>query len=428
MYLIRYLYKPGETSVPDTSKATYREIQVTYLTRRIPTNVAALLLALGVFISDATAAKPPSIADELFQFNGRVQYDYTSAQSDQGDASFSGGELRRIYVGGKGKLGKKISWYANAGIDDTGEVSTIAAFVNFRPWGKSTNFRAGQFKVPMSLDESTSSLFTSVLERAAFTDAFDYRLRLGLNMTHVGAKHTLSAGVFGGAVDDKPFSSGKVAAVRVTYTPIKQKKKVLHLATSLRYRESGDDKLLLRYDQKPYFHNVRSIVSSGRIGESDMTVGTELAYIGKSFWLAGERATTAVDCPSCTRQPAFDGHYVEAGWFFNGRRVYRNGRFVRPKVYRPITEGGTGAFSVMVRSDHLNLNDAELTGGSLNTWIIGADWWPTRHSRVSLNYFRVDAALGSSSSGLDPAFSALQSAGIGNEETSGVVLRLQYDF
>ncbi|PHQ58710.1 MAG: hypothetical protein COC03_08105 [Robiginitomaculum sp.] len=359
---------------------------------------------------------------------GRIQLDYTNANGSNSNADFNGLELRRAYIGAHGKIMRNVSYNIDVGVDENGKVTPIVAFVDWKPFKPNFRIRAGQFKSPMSLDESTSSRFTSTIERAAFTDSFNIQRRVGVGFVERGEKHTLSAGFFGGAIDHQPFASGRVIAARATFTPFLQKKKVVHLGASYRHRTDNKDKGPNRYTQRPYSHNTNPILSTGRIAESDTTIIGEAAWVNDKVWVAGEYAVNSAKCATCISDPSFNGYYAEVGMFFRGRKVYKNGKFNRPKVYDPVTEGGRGAFSVVARYDGLDLKDSAIDGGDLKTWILGADWYPTKNIRFGVNYFNSDADLGTSSSRLAPEFIALQVANIRKEKVKGFLIRAQYDF
>jgi phosphate-selective porin len=93
-----------------------------------------------------------------------------------------------------------------------------------------------------------------------------------------------------------------------------------------------------------------------------------------------------------------------------------------------VTEGGFGAVSVVARYDGIDLVSNDTNGGDLETIILGVDWWPTDYTRASLNWYRSDAMLGSSGSGLGTDFIALQTVGIPDEKVEGFMVRLQFDF
>ncbi len=385
--------------------------------------LSATALLLGAYGQSATAK------DNLtFIPQGRLQVDYNFVKASNSNASFNGVELRRAYIGARGKLAKNISYNVDVGVDETGKVTPIVAFVDWKPLSSGFRIRAGQFKTPMSLDESTSSRYTSTYERAAFTDSFNIQRRVGVGVIQRGEKYTVSAAVFGGAIDRQPFASGRVVAGRATFTPFLKKKEVVHFGAAFRHRTDNKDRGPNRYTQRPYSHITDPILSTGRIAESDTTFVGEAAWIKDKMWVAGEYAVNKAKCSTCISDPSFNGYYAEAGIFFRGRKVYKNGKFNQPKVYDPVTEGGKGALALVARYDGLDLKDTAVDGGDLKTWIIGADWYATRSVRFGVNYFNSDANLGTSSSRLAPEFVALQVANITKEKVSGFVFRAQYDF
>jgi len=153
--------------------------------------------------------------------------------------------------------------------------------------------------------------------------------------------------------------------------------------------------------------------------------------IYKNFWAAGEYGRLVANCVTCAANPGLDGYYLEVGVFLGGRRGYANGVFARPAVHRTIVKGGPGALALIVRYDVIDLADGApdraIDAGALKTIIVGAEWWPTAHAKISVNYFNADAALGDTASGLDPAFAAIVSTGATRDNVEGAILRLQLD-
>ncbi len=410
--------------------------------RSIKTSTIAIMLAFGIVgsgcasmnkITSLDAPRTKSKTDKKKSYltakiKGRVMVDYANTHAKNANFDMDEVELRRAYLGVGGKVGKRISYGLSGSISDTGDIGLVGATIDWKPKGTNLKFRAGQFKTPMSLDESTSSKYTSTFERAAFTDAVEINRRLGIGFYHTGKRHSLAAGVFGGNIEHQPFASGMAYAARATYNPIKKKRQTVHLGASVRHRTDNKDEGLIRYRQRPYTHVADRIISTGRIAESDVVVGAEAAIINKNFWAAGEYSATYANCSTCASDPNFDGYYAEAGMFFGGRKRYSGGSFDRPEVNKPINKGGLGAFSVVARYDNINLDDGSFRGGDLGTTIVGADWYPTDHTRFGINYFNGNAGLGTSGSGLGTEFNNLRLSGVTSEKVNGFIVRAQYDF
>lgn len=277
----------------------------------------------------------------------------------------------------------------------------------------------------------TSSRFISTLERAAFTDAFEFNRRLGATVNAKGGRYTLSAGVFGDNLEEDSLKEGLAAAARATFNPVKTDDTIVHLGGSLRYRQTGDTQVDFRYRQRPVSHIPGRIISTGRIADSDFFIGAEAAAIHKIFWAAGEYGVTFADCnaaAACIGDPTLDGAYGELGVFLGGKRGYKGGAFNRPGIDTPVSKGGKGALALVAHFDTIDLSGAGVDGGGYDSYTLGAEWWATKYTHVGVNLFKVDADLGGETSGLDSNFAALVTSGVRNEDVTGVIVRAQFDF
>lgn len=384
---------------------------------------AALWGAASAFCVPAAADTPTA------KFSGRVQLDYNLADADTADLDVSSGETRRIRLGVAGDFSHAIGYKAELHTDSSGDVSATDAYLDFR-LAPGWKVRAGQMKTPNALDEQTSSRFISTLERGGFTDAFGLDRRVGVMAMNSGDQHTLSVGVFGENLDADAVDGGTALAARGTYAFGLGEKDVVHLGASARYREQGDDSGLIRYRQRAFAHIPGRAISTGAIADSDTFVGLEAAAVVSNFWAAAEFGLTNAECAACAGgEMDLQGHYIEAGVFLAGRRVYSGGRFERPKVTTPLgEENGFGALALVARVDSLDQTADGVDGGELDTLVVGADWWPTDHVRLGINAFWSDVSLGTSTSGLDPAFASQVVLGTESDDVSGVVLRLQFDY
>jgi len=209
----------------------------------------------------------------------------------------------------------------------------------------------------------------------------------------------------------------------------------VHLGASFRYRNQGDDENLLEFRQRPFTENTDRIISTGNIAETDTFLQGEVIAQYKQFWVASEYAVTLANTDlgwlAGVGDPTFTGWYAETGFYIGGDRIYKKGKFDRPTVDRPVTKGGPGAFSGTIRYDTLDLNSSGIQGGTQDTVAVAADWWPTRYTRLSINYFYSNNSI----SGLTPGISGVDSAVVGlinqgvTEETlNGINVRLHFDF
>lgn len=348
---------------------------------------AASILVLGM-------ALPALAQDATLKVGGRVQLDYTLADLSAPDTDINDTEVRRARLNVSGQYGDSIKYKFEINKASGKSVNVEDAYLQFAPAGSKFKVKAGQFKTHNSLDEQTSSRFISALERSAFTDAFGFDRRVGVSVGTSGSTYTFDAGAFTTNLEeDGGTSEGHAFAARGTFNPVKTADSLVHLGASWRYRKTGDTSDDLRYRQRPYTHVAPSrIIDTGRFAESDNFLGAEAAVIHNNFWASGEYAMLDAKGSGVNPDADFGGYYGEIGVFFGGKKTYKGGKFNRPKVDNPVGQGGYGALSIVARYDQVDLQDAVYTG-KLETIVLGADWRPTKQTRLGINYFDSDAEM-----------------------------------
>ncbi len=367
------------------------------------------------------------------KLSGRAQLDYNQASADLGGGEWDEAEFRRGRAALTGNLLPRWKYKVEVELNGIDQGNLTDAWVQWTPKHEEFNIKIGQFKTANSLDELTSSRFISTLERSAYSDTFEFRRRMGVAITRNRDKYTVNAGAFIDSTSDRTDQGGYAIAVRGTYLPLKTEDALMHVGGSFRYRNAKGEDELIRYRQRPYTHVAGRIISTGKIADSDLFFGGEAAGLWKGAWVAGEYGLTFASCPVCDSDPNFSGGYMEAGMFFGGRKVYKKGKFDRPKVDRPFFDdghfkGGFGALSLVGRLDTVSLVDkGTINGGDYDAIVLGADWYPADWMRFGVNYFKVDSDIGDSTSGLDSTFASL--VGTGAEvKVDGFVARAQFDF
>ncbi len=378
---------------------------------------AVSALAISLAFTPIAAAQ-----DATIQIGGRLMLDYAIADIQNPDVDVTASEVRRARLFAKGKYGNAISYKFEFNHTTGGDFEVTDGFVQFAPENQNFKVKVGHFKTHNSLEEEASSRFISTIERGAFTDAFGLDRRIGVSVGTGGDNYTLNVGVYGENINnDDPKMDGKAIAARATYLPIKTDETLLHLGASWRYRDanSASD---LRYRQRPYAHvlsseNSEGVLSSGRIintgnfADSDNFYGAEGLVIHNNLWAAGEYAILDAKGSGTNPNGSFGGGYIEGGIVLGGRKTYKasGGTFNRMKVDNPFGSGGMGALALVARYDTIDLEDNGYTG-KLDTVILGADWWPTKQTRLRINYFDADATNGAA------------------ESAKGVTARVGFDF
>ncbi|MGZ8998545.1 MAG: OprO/OprP family phosphate-selective porin [Allosphingosinicella sp.] len=362
----------------------------------------------------APAAPPPQPTAEIrfrgapeirapggwsFKPRGRLQYDFGTVGSPDGvnDASLGfGNELRRARLGVEGTIPGGFGYVFEVDLADNA-VEITDAILTYKA-AESTTLTIGQHNSFQSMEELTSSRFTSFIERAAFTDAFNFERRVGVSATVASGDLVAQAGLFTDNITDlgNDENNGFSLDGRIVFAPELGNTR-LHLGASAHWRDLGDPAAAGapgRYRQRPrvHFTDVRFIATPPLPGENETGFGLEAALINGAFHAAAEAYWLRTDLVNVSSSRTFSGGYAEVGYYLTGEtRGYRHGRWDRTSVRRPVggEEGGFGALQVNFRYDYLDLNSAPTLGGVQNGLQASLIWIPTDYVRFLLNYGRM---------------------------------------
>lgn len=343
-----------------------------------------------------------------FKPRGRLMFDagFTNAPDSTGASDGFGNEVRRARLGASGDMPGGFGYKFE--VDFAGnEISVADAILSYE--NGPIEIAIGQHNNFQSLEELTSSLHTTFIERAAFTDAFGFERRLGASITYARGDVLAQAGVFTDNLEDTD-SKNRGADARIVFMP-KAGDTQLHFGGSFHYNDLDDPAAQLRYRQRPLVHfTTQRFIDTRSMGaDSETGYGLEAAAIAGRFHAAAEGYWQSVDMPGVADDPSFFGGYVEAGLFLtDDTRGYKGGKFDRTKPSSPIGEGGIGSVQFTLRYDHLDLNDAGIVGGRQAGYFAALVWKPTDYTALMLNYGRLqytDAILptasGDTSYGVD---------------------------
>ncbi|PZQ57033.1 MAG: hypothetical protein DI555_02605 [Novosphingobium pentaromativorans] len=341
--------------------------------------------------------------DRQFKVKGRIQADANyvgtpKGLDDQG-LGFSS-EMRRIRLGAEGAIGAGFDYKLELELSDNA-VDLVDTYVGYHkgPW----SIRLGNQNSFQSLDELTGDTSGSVMERAAFTDAFNFERRLGAAFQYNKGPWLAQAGVFtddigalandSDGVDGGDENNSYGLDGRLVYSP-KLGGFQLHFGGSAHYRRLGRlAESETRYRQRPYVHstNTRLIGTPAMNVAEEDHYGVEFAAIRGPWHAAAEyHALTAnrVDASTVT----FQGAYAETGIFLTkgDHRGYKEGIFRVEKPAHPMGEGGMGSLLFTLRYDWLDLNDRDIRGGTQNGYIAALVWEPIQNLRFNVNYALMD--------------------------------------
>ncbi|MBA3576911.1 MAG: hypothetical protein H0W39_04765 [Sphingomonas sp.] len=337
-----------------------------------------------------------------FKPRGRLQYDFGYVDGPRGydnpGLGFSN-EVRRARLGVEGGLPGDFGYKFEVDFA-SGDVEFADAYLSYNKGP--LELIVGQHNNFQSLEELTSSLHTSFIERAAFTDAFNFERRVGASAQWLKKDVLVQGGVFTDSVTDLNSIGDDNDSygfdTRAVYMP-KMGNNQLHFAGSFHWRDLEDAGTTVRYRQRPAIHttDVR-FIDTGNItnAKAETGYGLEAAGIFGPFYVASEAFWQRVSRDGFS-SPTFFGAYADAGYFFTGEtRGYKAGKFDRVKVKNPFNKGGWGALSANVRWDYLDLVDNDIVGGKQNAYQLSLNWKPMDYVLFGLNFAHIrynDAAI-----------------------------------
>jgi phosphate-selective porin OprO/OprP len=341
--------------------------------------------------TDVTWDGAPKLATKdgwSFKPRGRLQLDTAGVNAPGTTASLGiATELRRTFMGFDGTMpggfGYRIEAdFANSSVDLTDVYLTWKA-------SPKLTLTVGQHKPFQSMEDMTSDLFTSFMERAAFNTAFGFERRVGASATYQGKALIVQGGVFTDNATDLNADTNNSYSVdtRVVLMP-KLGDAQLHLGGSFHVREFNDLTSTTRYRVRPFVHttDVRLVGTPVFSANGETNYGLEAAYIAGRFHATAESSWLKAHRPGLA-DPTFNGGYAELGYLLTDDvTAYKNGAYDRIRPKHALGKGGIGAVQANLRYDWLDLADGVILGGRQQ--VLGASllWIPTDYVRFIANY------------------------------------------
>ena len=337
-----------------------------------------------------------------FKPRGRLQVD--SAIVDAPDDVAAGGslgratEFRRAYLGFDGTLPGGFGYRLEADVASSA-VELTDVYLTYKASPQVT-LTLGQQKPFWGLEEMTSDLFTSMMERAAFSSAFGFERRIGLSGAYSNKALLVQLGAFTDNAADLNSDKNDSYSVdgRVVFSP-KLGNGTLHIGASAHFRDFNDASTTARYRARPFVHttDIRLVDTRAFDATGEHSFGGELAYINGPFHATVEGHQLTARRPGLP-DPTFWGGYAEVGMLLTrgDTTAYKGGAYDRIKPVHPLGKGGIGALQLNARYDHLDLTSGTIVGGQQDAAGLSLIWIPTDYVRFLANYGHLwvkDAAL-----------------------------------
>jgi phosphate-selective porin OprO/OprP len=252
----------------------------------------------------------------------------------------------------------------------------------------------------MSLEELTSSNFTSFMERSPMNALVPQR-NVGVMLHDQNASKTMTwaAGAFRDDGSDTGANAGDGETSltgRVTFLPLyaDDGRRLVHVGGSASRREGDEETFRIR-SRGPSGLLANDAVDTGTFAADSAEVfNLEAAWVQGPFSLQGEFTQATYDAMG---DPEAIGWYAFASFFLTGEhRAYKtsSGTFDRLKPASNYGPGGCGAWEVVLGIAELDLGDSDLDAGELSDLSAGLTWYLNPHTKLMLNYVRQELEPG----------------------------------
>jgi len=312
------------------------------------------------------------------------------------------GQIRAVRLGVAGIIKFNIPWVYMFSIGyrafdvgfDTDSSATFTVFdARIDIPTRFGTFVFGMMKEPISMQRIMPGAFLPGIERPMQLDGLLPSRNIGIQWikTLFWRRATIALGWFNNWLESgESFSNNRQqVAGRFTFLPLNPftNSHLIHLGVAGRYSDWKGGKGRARATPEAYFASY--FVDTGEFsGESSSALALEAAWSYGPFWVSSEYVGVFVKSVEA-KDPNFSGYNIDATWAVTGEeRMYFQGTglfgIVVPK--KNVNDGGPGAIEFITRYSKIDLDGGNISGGVMDRWTIGFNWYPTMYSRLSVHY------------------------------------------
>ena len=277
------------------------------------------------------------------------------------------------------------------------------------------NITLGEQKQAFSRELQESSNDMLFIERSAMNviNGAIVDRAVGLNLSSHGQSWAGQVGIYGDSIATKKrqigADKGWAISSRVTFTPLHEKNRLIHLGVAGNFREPNEVDTALApslslASKSTNMSNLSLISTLIENIDNIKMLGLEASGILGPFSIGAEYTNSWINRKNDESDLKFNGWYGEAAWTLTGEsRHYRRGNFFRviPTNSFSFLNGGTGAWELAVRYAEADLNDGHFKGGKLTNLTIALNWYLNHNIRLMAGYDRALKITDSSLTKLD---------------------------
>lgn len=327
-----------------------------------------------------------------FRFAGRVQADYAFYDKDLKDLG-SGSELRTLRLGSRGTLAPNWDYKMEADFTTGGSVRITEGYVAYKGM-QNAMIQIGNIFEMYGLEEYSSSVDTTFMERSVAVDAFVPDFNQGVAYMRWGDAYSFSAGLYGDSTNNAASAVNESAgtSARLVFAPLHALGDVLSMGVSAYWRDVTSDTWRVRARPNSHVTPIR-LVDTGNISDVDTAtaVALEASMTKGAFSVQAEYNQQFLNRNHGKTDADFKGWYIYGSYILTGES--RAWDMPSATYSRPSPKNAGGAWEVALRFDQLDLDDtgAGISGGEMKTATLGLNWYPVNNVRFSTNFIQVNS-------------------------------------
>lgn len=339
---------------------------------------------------------------------GRVQADYRQFSGDDAQNADTF-DIRRTYLQAGGKMYGRHDFLVVGNFSGS-SASLVYAYLNTKV-SNTASVQIGQFKMPMGLEELTSSRFSNFQERSLpmqFVPAIDRGIMIH-GAPSKGLYYAISASNGSGAntteADNKNDSKDITGRLAVNFADIfESKDAIYHFATSFGQGEISTAKSGLKASTEAKGVTFFQVADFTGDDVDRQRFGLEMALAFGPAKIQSEYVKNEFDGQSSAGlsfDRSLESQYIALNWMITGENYagsYKGYKFDRMKPTKNVGNGSWGAWELGARFSSLDASDftsgnsagtGVLTAGTANkadAFTLGLKWILDPNTRVLANY------------------------------------------
>lgn len=339
------------------------------------------LVILAIILCSQTALAQDDVPN--IEFGGRIQADSTEYDNDKYQYQ-EGSELRRARLFIRGDLTD--NWDYKAQFDFAPDNTELKdGYIRYSGF-ENSRITIGNFKQFSSLEELTSSNNITFTERSLPNTLVSGR-RMGIGFQRWSDRFSLAVSAYGNEANNLVRGSG--IAGRFAYRPQLGDNQLLHLGLNISREEDDDDSVRLRARPETHQDSHRIINTGSIAGVTSFTkLGLEAAYVNGRFSAQSEYVRQNLE-RRLGPDLSFDGYYAYVSYFLtDDSRPYSS----TDAIFGTVSPSSPqGAWELAARFGTLDLSDRDITGGQVDAFTLGVNYYMTRNLRFTANYVMADS-------------------------------------